>query len=195
MALSPLSALKAAVAEFEKRRLAYCLIGGHAASLYREIERVTKDVDFALIGDPKDQSQKQAEEVIKAIGLKPVIGFIPDQSRPNKKGSAKMVSSKPVSGSFSGIIDIFLPSLPWLEDAVARAQFNKIDLIFAEVPVITPEDLIVAKCYALQDNPERFQDLDDIKEIIKSLKNLDSEYLSLKLKKHRLSLPRDFKLR
>ncbi|MEZ4753224.1 MAG: hypothetical protein R3A13_02815 [Bdellovibrionota bacterium] len=40
--MTPLKTLKAAVKEFEKRKLSYCLIGGHAASLYRKQEDLQK---------------------------------------------------------------------------------------------------------------------------------------------------------
>ena len=67
-----------------------------------------------------------------------------------------------MGGECKGIIDLLLSVLPWIEGAVARAQHNSIDLGFARVPVITPEDLRAAKCAALGNSPDRFQDLDDL---------------------------------
>ncbi len=187
--MTPLKVLRAAVLEFERRGLKYCLIGGHAASLYRRSERLTKDVDFALLGDPPESSKKLAQAVISAIGLKPALGFIPETQQPKGTSSLKMVTSTPQSGAITGIIDILLPELPWIEDAVHRAQLNKMDLLFANVPIITPEDLIVAKAYALKNAPDRFQDLDDLKEIFTADLTLDVEYILLKLNKHRLNFP------
>ena len=181
--MTPLSALKAAVNEFEKRPLNYCLIGGHAASLYRRSERLTKDVDFALLTEPYERARQCAEEVITAIGLTPAIGFFPDHTNRSHKGVVKMITSTPTAGSFTGIIDVLLPVMPWVADAVQRAQFNRIDLIFAHVPIITPEDLIIAKAYALNNASDRFQDLDDIKEIFGAKLELDLSYIRMKLEK------------
>ena len=186
--MTPLAALKAAVAEFKKRNLKFCLAGGHAASLYRANERLTRDVDFVLTTDPLRNANPAASQVIRAIGLKPILGFIP--KRQNKKGGKiALVSSTPEKGCVTGIIDILLPEQPWIEDALIRAQFNVIDLGFDIVPVITPEDLIIAKCYALNDSPDRFQDMDDIKEIFSSVAQLDLDYISMKLDELKLRFP------
>ena len=191
--MTPLKALKAAVAEFEKRKLRYCLIGGHAASLYRSNERVTRDVDFAIYTDSPQSSRKEAEGVIRSIGLKPTLGFIPGMSEQKRTGKICMITSTPKKDEFSGIIDILLPELPWIFDAVRRAQFNRIDLGFAKVPVITPEDLIVAKCYALSSSPDRFQDLDDIKELFANIPKLDLDYIKTKLETLSLKIPKVLK--
>jgi hypothetical protein len=100
-----------------------------------------------------------------------------------------MITSKPPPDQFTGVIDILLPELPWVESAVKRAQFNKLDLGLGRVPVITPEDLIVAKCYALRNSPDRFQDLDDLRDIFQSVRTLDIDYLRHALAKHSLSIP------
>ena len=60
---------------------------------------------------------------------------------------------------------------------------------FAKVPVITPEDLIIAKCYALRNSPDRFQDLDDLKSIFQSRIELDRIYLRRQLSEMNLSIP------
>ncbi|MCO6431018.1 MAG: nucleotidyl transferase AbiEii/AbiGii toxin family protein [Deltaproteobacteria bacterium] len=186
---TPLQTLKRAVKAFEKSDCSYCLIGGHAASLYRKIERVTRDVDFAMVANTRAESRKLAESVIKQLGFQPVVGFIPPTPEEGKRKSVVLITSRPEKGSSKGLIDILLPELPWIEDAVERAQHNRIDLGFSKVPVITPEDLIVAKCYALRNSAERFQDLDDLKEIFQAIKILDWPYLKSRLKQHRLSIP------
>lgn len=184
--MTPLKVLKKVVKSFEKFNVRYCLVGGHAASLYRAQERLTRDVDFAILTDPISDSQSLAEKVIKDIGLRPVVGFIPSEVR----NSVCLVTSAPAKGEFKGIVDILLPELPWIPKAVARAEHNKIDLGSVRIPVITPEDLIVAKCYALKNSPDRFQDLDDLKEIFQSVKDLDRDYLSTTLEAHNLSIPK-----
>jgi len=187
--MTPLKTLKQAVAVFEEFGCKYCLIGGHAASLYRAQPRLTKDVDFALIADPLSDSRKLAQRVIKNIGLKPMLGFIPARSNEKDRKAVCMVTSTPLPNETTGLIDILLPELPWLAQAVERAQHNKIDLGFKSLPVITPEDLILAKCYALNNSPDRFQDLDDLKEIFGYVKNLDLDYLRHNLTKLELSIP------
>jgi hypothetical protein len=54
------------------------------------------------------------------------------------------------------------------------------------VPIITPENLIVARCLAVTNVPDRFQDLDDLKQLFKDVKDLDFDYLRRRL--HELSL-------
>ena len=187
--MTPLKILRQAVAAFEKRGSLYCLVGGHAASLYRSQERTTRDVDFALLAEPASDSQRSAEEIIQDLGLKPMAGFIPLGPNETVRSPVCMVTSTPARNELKGIIDILLPALPWLAQAVRRSQHNRIDLGFAAVPVITPEDLILAKCHAVSNSPERFQDLDDIKEIFLSVKDLDLDYLSSNLGALKLMIP------
>ncbi len=187
--MTPLKTLKQAVAIFEKLGCKYCLVGGHAASLYRSQERLTRDVDFALIAKKSTESRKLAEQVIKEMDLKPMVGFIPHGPNEQKRKSVCMITSTPLPKESKGIIDILLPELPWVTTAVDRAQHNRINLGFAEVPVITPEDLIIAKCYALNNSPDRFQDLDDLKEIFQNVTDLDLDYLGEGLLKLNLKIP------
>jgi len=187
--MTPLKTLKQAVLAFEKSGAEYCLIGGHAASLYRTQERLTKVVDFAVVAKPLSESRRLAEEVIISLGLKPMLGFIPAGPKEQAQKAVYMVTSQPAKNESKGIIDILLPELPWIEQAVERAQHNKIDLGFKLVPVISPEDLIIAKCSALNNSPDRFQDLDDLKEIFLFVKDLDLDYIRHNLAKLNLSIP------
>lgn len=191
--MTPLKILKQAVCVFEELECKYCLVGGHAASLYRTQERLTRDVDFALVADPLSDSRKIAEKAIKSLGLKVMLGFIPTGPHESQRNAICMITSKPEANEAKGIIDILLPELPWVVQAVQRAEHNKINLGFANVPVITPEDLILAKCYALRNSPDRFQDLDDIKEIFQGVSDLDLDYLSENLTKLKLSIPKVLK--
>ena len=80
-------------------------------------------------------------------------------------------------GSFVGI-DLILPVLPWVEPAIARAQLNKIDFGFGMLPTITPEDLILAKLFAIYDNPDRPYDRDDVISVCSNTPDLDRGYLA-----------------
>lgn len=187
--MTPLRMLKAAVRYFEKNQYKYCLIGGHAASIYRSRERFTRDVDFAIGGKPASEMRRLAEAAINAIGLEPMAGFIPVGPNESTRKTVCMITARPIKKETTGIIDILLPILPWVEDAVERAQYNKINLGFALVPVITPEDLIIAKSYSFQNSNDRFQDLDDMKEIFETVKDIDWNYVDNKLAEFHLSIP------
>ena len=177
----------------DKERCHYCLIGGHAASLYRSQERFTKDVDFAVLASSLSTSSKIAQKAISRLGLKPIIAFIPRTENEKQRKSVCMVTSAPPKGELKGIVDILLPDLPWVKSAVERAQFNLIDLGFAKVPVITPEDLVIAKAYALNNAPDRFMDLDDIKEIFENVLDLDFDYLRETLRELDIVMPSQVK--
>ncbi|RMG39638.1 MAG: hypothetical protein D6719_12825, partial [Candidatus Dadabacteria bacterium] len=111
-------------------------------------------------------------------------------NKTGRKGRVCLITSSPQRGSLAGIIDILLPVLPWVTEAVKRAQANRIDLGFDKVPVITPEDLIIAKAFALLDSPDRFQDLDDIKELFTGVTDMDLIYLKSRLEQHKLVFPK-----
>lgn len=189
MRLTPLAALKRTVAALSELPCQFCLIGGHAASLYRAQERFTKDVDFAVIASSKAKSREVAEAAIRALGMKPLVGVIPLGKSEPERSSVCMITSEPRDGELTGIVDILLPDVPWVQEAVERAQSNVIDLGFAMVPVITPEDLIVAKCLSVRNAPDRFQDLDDLKRLFTDVNDLDFDYLRRRLDELSLVIP------
>ena len=189
MRLTPLAVLKRAVAALSELPCKFCLVGGHAASLYRSQERFTRDVDFALICSPKARSRDVAESAIRALGMKPMLGTISVGKGERERSSVCMITSEPRDGEVTGILDILLPDVPWVQEAVERAQSNLIDLGFAMVPVVTPEDLIVAKCLSVRNAPDRFQDLDDLKQLFTDVKDLDCDYLRRRLHELSLTIP------
>ena len=193
MRLTPLQALKRTVAALSELPCRFCLVGGHAASLYRSQERFTKDVDFALVADAKGKSRVIASQAIKKLGMKPVAGFMVLGDTERRERALCMVTSEPPASELTGLVDILLPEVPWVLDAVGRAQDNLIDLGFAKVPVITPEDLILAKCYAVRNSPDRFQDLDDLKQLFKDVRDLDTDYLRRRLVELKLTIPDQIK--
>jgi hypothetical protein len=193
MRLTPLQALKRTVAALSELPCRFCLVGGHAASLYRSQERFTKDVDFALVADAKGKSRVIASQAIEKLGMKPVAGFMVLGDAERRERALCMVTSEPPASELTGLVDILLPEVPWVLDAVGRAQDNLIDLGFAKVPVITPEDLILAKCYAVRNSPDRFQDLDDLKQLFKDVRDLDTDYLRRRLVELKLTIPDQIK--
>ena len=193
MRLTPLQALKKTVAALSELPCRFCLVGGHAASLYRSQERFTKDVDFALVADAKGKSRAIASQAIEKLGMKPVAGFMVLGDTEKSQRALCMVTSEPPASELTGLVDILLPEVPWVLDAVGRAQDNLIDLGFAKVPVITAEDLILAKCYAVRNSPDRFQDLDDLKQLFKDVRDLDTDYLRRRLVELKLTIPEHIK--
>jgi hypothetical protein len=191
--VTPLKLLKLAQKNFRKLDCKYCLVGGHAASLYRSQERLTRDVDFAISVVPPTEAKEIAKTLIACLKLEPVVAWIPCTAFEPKRKAICMITSAPAPGTAHGLVNILLPELPWVENAVRRAQFNFLNLGFASIPVITPEDLIVAKCYALRNSPDRFQDLDDLKEIFKYVKDLDLDYLRAELSRLELVIPEQIK--
>jgi hypothetical protein len=191
--MGQLTTLKKMVQALEESGCPYCLVGGHAASIYRTQERLTRDIDFAVASKTPQAAKLAAEKALSRAGFKPAAGFIPLTDGEEGRRAVCLVTSIPKRNELHGEVDILLPELPWVKDAVERAQSNLIDLGFAKVPVITPEDLIVAKCYALRNNPDRFQDLDDIKGILLAEVKLDLNYLDAKLSEHTLSIPKQLR--
>lgn len=168
------------------------LADGLAASLYRDTPRLTTDVDIALAANPLQDPQIVAERLIREVGYVPALGWI-DTSRLGEQAPVVMVIGRKPDDDFSSTRDILLPALPWVSGAVERAQFNRIDFGFARIPTITPEDLIIAKVCALKAEPDRFQDLDDIKAILARRDDLDFLYITEGFARLSLSLPRALK--
>jgi hypothetical protein len=86
-------------------------------------------------------------------------------------------------------LDILLPAIPWVPDAVRRAQNNRIDYGFGATPTITIEDVIVAKLAALRAFPSRWKDLDDLTSIFSTRSELDLVYLTGQMRRFDLVLP------
>lgn len=145
----------------------WAICGGVAASIYRERPRFTDDIDFALVDSNSLSARELALKVISDLGYRDYQGFIPDPLRKGKQINALICARSTDNTKFEGF-DFLLPTQPWIDHAVLLAQSNKIDFGFAELPTVTPEYLILAKLIALNSNAERHQDIDDIKEIIKS---------------------------
>lgn len=146
-------------------------------------------MDFALIGSLKARSRDVAESAIRALGMKPMLGAMLVGKGERERSSILMITSEPRDGEVAGILDILFPDVPWVQEAVERAQSNLIDLGFAMVPVITPEDLIVAKCLSVRNVPDQFQDLDDLKQLFTDVKDLDFDYLRRRLHELSLTIP------
>jgi len=183
--MNPLELLKLAAEPLKLSGAKFAVAGGLAASFYRAKARLTNDVDVCLLADPASASREIAEKLLTDLGLKVFSGWVASSNSPLP--AIPMLIGKENDSESTLSLDILLPAFPWLEKAVLRAQENIIDFGFAELPMLTPEDLLIAKQFALSIESNRFQDLDDIQSIMSHNNQLDHEYLTAELS--RLKLP------
>ena len=182
--------LKIAAKKLNSMKLRYALAGGLAASIYRKQPRLTQDIDFAILSASYKRARAMADKILLSMDLKPILGWA-DQSRTKAKRNVAFVLGRPRAESKAGAVDIILPCLPWVKRAVTRAQSNVIDFGGVLVPTLTPEDVIIAKAFALQSDPLRFQDLDDIKEILLGPTEIDLTYIVSEFERLSLVLPKE----
>lgn len=176
------SLFKAAVAELRKQRVPFAVAGGFAADLYRLEPRLTMDVDLVILVD--DRAMETAKAVIEAIGLRPGIIRRADLAGGPmfaiKRKSTKpcMVVGRKAGDSAGEGVDILLPEIPWVEQAVRRAKNNLVDYGFGPIPALTVEDVIIAKLYALQAADLRAKDMDDLQSIFAAEPKLNMPYIA-----------------
>lgn len=188
MTITPLKLLSLLVPHLERFKGQYAVAGGLAASLYRERPRLTNDIDIALDTGGSDKSKSAAMSLLKELQLKPSLGWIAGGSAALGSPIA-LVIGHAEGDEYGASIDFLLPAFPWLAPALSRAQENMIDFGFAVLPTLTPEDLIIAKAFALSLEPNRFQDLDDLQSIFSNEQDLDRLFLVRELERLKLSLP------
>ncbi len=145
---------KSAVEELNSNGISFAVAGGFAADLYRHEPRLTMDIDLAV--QVTGQAAKTATGIVEAIGLQagvirsadlaggPMFAIKNKSTRP-----CIIVGRNPDQSKLEGV-DLLLPEMPWVEQAVDRAQDNLIDFGFGAVPTLTLEDVIISKLYALQ---------------------------------------------
>lgn len=185
--IAPLKLLENIIFYLVKHEANFALAGGLAASLYRAKPRLTNDVDIALALGSEKASKELARKIFKEAGYKISMGWITSSDKREVK-PIPLVIGQPSKNDLESSVDFILPSLPWVERAVKRAASNIIDFGFAKIPTITAEDLIIAKAFALELDPSRFQDLDDIKSIFSVKNELDYHYVLAEFERHELSL-------
>jgi len=98
---------------------------------------------------------------------------------------------RPEGDTPSAGVDILLPAIPWVEDAVSRAQLNAVDFGFGAVPVLTLEDVVIAKLYALRAKPLRVKDLDDLQSIFGADHEMDRAYVAGQMRRFGITVPRE----
>ncbi|MCB0351074.1 MAG: nucleotidyl transferase AbiEii/AbiGii toxin family protein [Bdellovibrionales bacterium] len=178
---------KSVVEELEKLQIHFALAGGVLSSIYRKGARATQDIDFAVL-----TSKPEIEKIIRKLNLKPHYLRMADL----KGGPQFAIKNKStpiciIAGRNNEQVglDFILPELPWVEEAVKRAQSNKIDFGFGKIPSLTIEDFIISKIYSFQNNSTRFLDLDDLKEVFLSDAELQVDYLLGSMNQQSLKFP------
>lgn len=175
----------------------YALAGGLVASIYRENERTTNDLDFLILSEAK--TQEIASSIIRQFELSPHIIRKADlEGGPmfaiKRKNTTPYIIAGRVKNDKKRIgLDFILPDMPWFEKAIKRAQYNKIDFGFGPIPCLTKEDVVISKFYSLKNDQRRFNDLDDLKSIFQAGHKIDMSYVCGQMQKLELLVPDSLK--
>jgi len=178
------------VSVLQKEDLRFALAGGLVASIYREQERLTKDLDFLLLA--QGDSLEIARGITEKMGLEAhVIRKADLEGGPLFAVRKKSTTPYMVLGRRKNAIglDFILPAMPGFDSAMERAQENLIDFGFGKIPCLTVEDIILAKFYSYQNDLTRFNDLDDLKSIFAAQPDLEIDYLCEQMKRRNLTIP------
>jgi hypothetical protein len=166
-----------------KGDFSFAVCGGIASSVYRTNFRTTNDIDFTLSfpEEKREISEKEfAINFLQSLGIKNYLGWSPGIATKDDSNLFLVVGEL---GIFLPNIDFILPNLPWVRQAVERAQNNLIDFGFGDIPTFTPEDLIISKAFSLSIEPARVQDQSDIDSILAGKAIRDFAYLEENLRK------------
>lgn len=189
--------LEAVVAQLHANKVRYALAGGLVASLYRKSIRMTADVDFLLFS--ASHPETQARKILKTLGLE--ISEIrgaqleggPLHAIKNKSTPIFLIAGRPREPGTGIGVDFLLPGFPWFEKALEHAEKNRVDFGFGKIPCLTAEDILLSKFYSVSNRQDRFQDLDDIKDIFLADRTLDLNYLSAQMRELKLKVPSQLK--
>lgn len=159
---------------FRRLEIPFALVGGHAVAAWGVV-RATRDIDF-LAAVPSDRTIELVREFEKA-------GYKADYRRGDEIDPVQgLIRLEPTETADIEPVEIILGIRKMPAGIFERAQ--RITFLDLEVPVTSPEDLIVLKCLAA--GPV---DLGDARTIFKIMnKQLDMEYLKSEFKRCRLSL-------
>lgn len=184
--------LKRSVALLQENGLEFAIAGGVAASVYRDEDRVTKDVDFLIGGS--GNLVKIGTSLINQLGLSAHIARQANlDGGPlfaiKKKSSPEMVIIGRDPKKEAPGVDFLLPNNNWAPRALQRAQLNQLDWGFSKIATMTVEDVVVAKLIASH-KAEREQDILDIRSIFRAKNEIDLIYLIARMKEFRVTVAR-----
>lgn len=186
------SLLKKVITYLKTSQVRFALAGGLVTSVYRKERRDTADLDFLILAE---DPQKKAEEIIKYFGMNPGIARKADlEGGPpwlikKKTSPVWMVVGRDFKDKDSIGLDFLLPTIPWFDRALERAEHNAIDYGFGPIPSLTVEDIVISKLFALSKRSDRFKDLDDLQSIFESEIEIDFKYLSGRMGELFLPIP------
>ncbi len=178
----------------QKKEIPFALAGGLAASLYRKEPRLTGDVDFALATEGTGVSE--AKDIVHQLDFRSGLRRQADLdggplvSIRKKSTPIVMVVGREKGNAMGVGTNLLLPRIPWVSTAVERAQEHQVDFGFGPIPVLTVEDVIVAKCYALSKAVSRPKDLDDLQSILEAEHSLDLIYIRAQLENIDVTFPK-----
>jgi predicted nucleotidyltransferase len=184
---------KRVVQALEDKNLRFALAGGMIASIYRQNERTTNDLDFLILTE--GETEDSAQTILKEFNLVPHsirkadLEGGPMFAIKRKNTPVLIIAGRPKEGDNRIGLDFILPSMPWFESALIRAEHNRIDFGFAKVPSLSIEDVIISKFYSLRNDSRRFNDLDDLKSIFGAHYNLDLAYLCGQMQLLKIRVP------
>jgi hypothetical protein len=184
----------AAIEKLRAQGVEFAVAGGLAASLYRDQARLTVDVDVGISAE--SAALETAIDLVESLGMEAGIVREADLAGGplfaiRKGNTAPCIVVGRVPGDVSGHgVDVLLPSIPWIADAIKRARGNEVDFGFGPVPVLTLEDVLVSKLYALRTTPVRAKDLDDLQSILAVGHEIDRAYLSGQMRRFGVAVPR-----
>lgn len=174
----------------QKHNVQFALAGGFVASIYRSHPRATQDLDFLIYSEKS--SEKKAREILTELHLehhelrKAQLEGGPMFAIKNKSTPVCILAGRKEN---SIGVDFLLPTLPWADEALERAQYNLVNFGFGNIPCVTVEDLILSKLYSFDNQKTRFMDLDDLQSIFQKKHEIDFVYLSQRLKFLNLKIP------
>jgi hypothetical protein len=184
---------QSAVVELRRRHVLFAVAGGFAADLYRGEIRLTMDVDLVVLAE--SGGAEMAIAVIEALGLKAGVARQADLAGGplfaiRRRNTERCMIVGRQAGATSGEgVDILLPAIPWVKDAVQRAQANEVDFGFGPVPALTLEDVILSKLYCLKAAQLRAKDLDDLQSIFAAGHEVDIPYLAGQMQRFGITVP------
>lgn len=183
--------LRRAVEKLEASEIPYALAGGLAASIYGE-ERVTKDIDFAIGGERNPIAA--GKQMLSELGLTVSIAREADLDggplfaiKRQKTREMILVGRDPERRAPG--VDLLLPSNPWVNQALERAQENALDFGDRKIPTVTVEDMIVCKLLSSR-RANREQDVLDLRSIFRAGHELDFIYLAARMKEFGATVPK-----
>jgi predicted nucleotidyltransferase component of viral defense system len=183
--------LKKSLMLLEQYNIPYAIAGGLAANLYRSELRLTADLDIAVMADIS--MLKKLSKILAELDL--ATGQVKEGDlkkipfrRKKSKTVVQIIVGRNTSNSQSIGVDFLLMTLPWVTNAIKRAQFNKIKIFEHICPCLTIEDLFLAKLHALK-NDKRFKDLDDVEQLLTKQKEFDLAYLTGRMLELQLPIP------